>query len=243
MLGTYPREILHNGKRITKVRLSNGRVFDDPQALVSSVPINVFCGLLKPRVPKNVIDAVQSLRFRSQVYLFLTINKPSVSKDSWIYFPDKAVPFARFAEMKNFSEKMAPEGKTSLFIEFFCWEGDKVWNMGKEELLESSVPHLERLGFLKRDEILDSYHIKAANNYPVYDIGYEQRLQAVKEYLDTFENLLYIGRPGRFRYTNQDHSLEMGILAARTIMEGKKYDFDEVGAENEYFERGYLKNP
>ena len=59
--------------------------------------------------------------------------------------------------------------------------------------------------------------------------------------MDRFENLYYIGRPGRFRYNNQDHSLEMGILAAKSIIDGKKYDIEEVGSEAEYYEKGELR--
>jgi hypothetical protein len=32
----------------------------------------------------------------------------------------------------------------------------------------------------------------------------------------------------------------MGILAARSIIDGKRYAIEEVGAEKEYFERGYV---
>jgi hypothetical protein len=56
--------------------------------------------------------------------------------------------------------------------------------------------------------------------------------------LDKLQNLIYLGRPGRFRYTNQDHSLEMGITACQMIVEGRKYDLDAIGSENEYFEKG-----
>ena len=48
-----------------------------------------------------------------------------------------------------------------------------------------------------------------------------------------------VGRPGRFRYTNQDHSLEMGILAARSILDKRRHNIEDVGKEQEYFERGY----
>ena len=80
--------------------------------------------------------------------------------------------------------------------------------------------------------------IKRPCVYPVYDLEYDQRLGVVRDWLDGIENLIYVGRPGRFRYTNQDHSLEMGILASRMILEGRKYDLDTIGAENEYFEKG-----
>jgi hypothetical protein len=64
----------------------------------------------------------------------------------------------------------------------------------------------------------------------------------VKAYLDSFSNLLYIGRPGRFRYNNQDHSLEMGMLAAKSVIESKKYDIEKVGDEAEYYESGKLRS-
>jgi protoporphyrinogen oxidase len=102
------------------------------------------------------------------------------------------------------------------------------------------VHWLDKLGFVSMNEVENAYLHRQRNVYPVYDIGYETHLDVVKKYLNQFENLEYMGRPGRFKYTNQDHSLEMGILAARSIIEGKKYDLDKVGSENEYFEKGTI---
>jgi protoporphyrinogen oxidase len=140
--------------------------------------------------------------------------------------------------MKNFSKDMCPEGTTSFFIEFFAFEGDEIWTMPKEQLLELVMPYFEKWGFFTRDEIRQSYLMKRSHVYPVYDTSYKANVEKIRDYLDSIENLIYIGRPGRFRYTNQDHSLEMGIIASRMILEGRRYDMDTVGAENEYFEKG-----
>lgn len=133
---------------------------------------------------------------------------------------------------------MSPHGKTSLFLEFFCFEGDAIWNATKEELLETAMKHLEPLGFCKRSEVRQSYLIRQKKVYPIYDTEYKGYVDAVKAYLDRFENLYYIGRPGRFRYNNQDHSLEMGIMAARSVITGVREDIEAVGGEAEYFEKG-----
>ncbi|MEM4256840.1 MAG: hypothetical protein QXD98_00605 [Candidatus Diapherotrites archaeon] len=135
---------------------------------------------------------------------------------------------------------MAPENKTSLFIEFFCWKNDSFWKMEKEELLSIASHWLEKLGLVKNSEILDSYLLREEFVYPVYDLDYKKNLSVVLDYFDSFDNLICIGRPGRFKYTNQDHSLEMGILAARSIIEGKKYEIDKVGSEKDYFEKWQL---
>ena len=238
LLENEPVTIIHDGSEIREVILKKGEKLP-PEKLISSIPITELLSLLKPAPPDEVMQAAKKLRYRSQVYLFITVNKPSVSRDQWIYFPDKEVPFGRISEMRNFSKKMSPEGKTSLFVEFFCWEGDETWNKTKERLFDETITWLDRLGLLRREEVIEVYRIRKRNVYPVYDLDYKNHLAVLKDYLDRFSNLIYIGRPGRFRYTNQDHSLEMGILAARSVIENRKYDLDKIGAEQEYFERGY----
>jgi len=204
------------------------------------MPITELLTILDPLPPQNVISRMRRLRYRSQVYLFLTINKPRIFPDQWLYFPDADVPFGRVSEMKNFSQKMAPKHATSLFLEFFCWEGDEIWNASAKQLLDKSLPFLEKFGWLKADDIRQAYLLRQPNVYPVYDLEYAENVRPLLEYLDAFENLQTIGRPGRFKYNNQDHSLEMGILAARSIIENKRHDFDSIANEKEYFESGYI---
>ncbi|NOS67621.1 MAG: NAD(P)-binding protein [Candidatus Peribacteraceae bacterium] len=229
------------GRRVTDVdiRSSTGTKTLTPGSVISSVPPSVLVKLFNPAPPVEILDAASKLKFRSQVYLFLIIDKNSVMQDNWIYFPDKNIPFGRISEMKNFSTEMAPPGKSSLMIEFFCFEGDRIWNMDKNALVNEAVPILERFGFFTRSQVLNAHHFRIAHVYPLYDLHYEEHARTVMKWLDGFENFYAVGRPGRFRYTNQDHSLEMGILAAQSILTGVRKDIETVGAEQEYFERGY----
>ncbi len=238
-----PTRIHWSGDRVTAVDV---RMHGKQQSLsvsdvICSIPLTQAVTLFSPAPPKEVLDAAAALRFRSQVYLFLMVDGESVSKDNWIYFPDKNIPFGRIAEMKNFSAQMCPPGKTSLFVEYFCFEGDRIWTMEKDALFALTMEWLERLQILQRDRVLRSYLFRQPHVYPLYDLHYRQRVSTVLQWFDRFQNFHAIGRPGRFRYTNQDHSLEMGILAARSILDGTAYDIDQVGAGKEYFERGYVK--
>jgi protoporphyrinogen oxidase len=240
---SFPVKIKHNDSKITELELDiNGeRKVVHPDNVVSSIPINEFIKLLSPKPPKEVEEAVNGLKWRAQVYLFITLDKEKITDDNWIYFPNTEIPFGRLAEMKNFSKDMSPKNKTSLFVEFFVTEGDNIWNMEKDELFSLAMKHFEKLKLFSKKEVRNYYVFKKTHVYPVYDLHYPKHLAVIKKYLDKFENLFYIGRPGRFQYTNQDHSLEMGILAARSIIENKKYNLDDVGAEKEYFESGYIK--
>ena len=196
---------------------------------------------MDPKPPKGIMEAAGRLKFRSHVFLFITLDRQTVFPDQWIYFPNEEIPFGRVMEPRNFSAKLSPPGKTSLLIEFFCWENDRIWNATTEELFEVGVKPLEDRGFIKRSEITGSFSHRERYAYPVYDLDYKKNLDSVMEYLKGFENLQLIGRGGSFRYNNQDHAMEMGILAARSIIENKQYNLDDVGAEKSYFESGYIK--
>jgi len=239
---SQPERIRHDGSRITEVDLSlDGETRTvRPSCVVESVPITHFLRLLDPPPPAEVLQAVDALRWRSQVYLFLTLDKPRVTEDNWIYFPNKEIPFGRVSEMKNFSGDMAPADKTSLFIEFFAFETDDVWSMTTDELVDLVMPYFEDFGFFRREELIRARSGKRRYVYPVYDMEYPRNLDTIKAYLDRLENLYYIGRPGRFKYTNQDHSLEMGIVASQSILDGERHDLDSIGAEKEYFEKGRI---
>ena len=238
--GGRPGRGAQAGGRVTHVDVEtpDGITTVRPGHVVESVPLTAFLELLDPAPPQAVLDAAGRLRWRSQVYLFLTLDKERVTRDNWIYFPEKDIPFGRTSEMKNFSEDMCPPGKTSFFIEFFAFEGDEIWTMSKEGLLDLVMPYFEKWGFFTRGEIRQAYLMKRSHVYPVYDTTYKENVETIRDWLDRLSNLIYVGRPGRFRYTNQDHSLEMGIIASRIILEGRRYDMDTVGAENEYFEKG-----
>lgn len=239
---SYPVSVIHDDNKITEVAVNsedNNRIYQ-PEYVISSIPVTEFINLLEPEAPREVSQAVRNLTFRSHVSLFIRLNKPSVFPDQWIYFPDKEIPFGRIMEPKNFSREMSPPDKTSLLVELFCWENDRIWNANKEELFEFSIKWLESLDFIKRNEVIDYYVHKEKYAYPVYDLHYKEHLQKIKNYLNQFKNLQCVGRFGSFRYNNQDHALEMGILAAKSIIEGKQYNIEEIGAEQEYFERGYV---
>lgn len=238
---TQPQHIQWSNWRVQTVRLAGeSNAVIEPSSVVSSLPITECVKLFDPPPPPDVCRAAASLRFRSQVYLFLTINRERVTRDNWIYFPDKHIPFGRFSEMKNFSVQMCPPGKTSLFVEYFCFKDDDIWNMPKDAIASLTIQWLERLSFIKKEEVLAVHHYRQEHVYPIYDLAYRSHLQTILDWMDRFENFYAIGRPGRFRYTNQDHSLEMGILAARCILDERRHNIEDVGKAQEYFERGYI---
>ncbi len=242
-VNSFPTQIIHDDKTIKQIELNiNGEMqIMQPSKLVSSIPINELINLLNPLPPEEILKAATNLKWRAQVYLFITLDKERITDDNWVYFPNKEIPFGRITEMKNFSLDMSPKDKTSLFVEFFVTENEGIWNLSEQEIYDLAIKHLESLGLFSHKEVRKFYVFKKKNVYPIYDLEYQKHLATIKEYLNEFSNLFYIGRPGRFQYTNQDHSLEMGILTAKGIIENKKYDLESIGTEKDYFEAGQIK--
>jgi protoporphyrinogen oxidase len=242
LLRTRPTAVRHDGVAVRSVRIEgpDGAQELAPDQVITSVHLPDLIRLLDPPPPAEVLGAAARLRYRSQTHLFVTLDRPSVTADQWIYFPDRRVPFARASEMRNFSAAMSPPGKTSWFIELFCEEGDWVHRLDAAGLASLVLPHVEAMGFFHRSEVRACYRFPGGRDYPLYAIGYREHLDVVLGWLRRLRNLIPVGRPGRFKYTNQDHSLEMGILAARQVVDGTPRDLAAVGSEQAWFEQGHL---
>ena len=204
--------------------------------IISSIPITELINSLDPKPPQEIIDHANSLDYINELFVFLIINKPSITTDSWLYFPNKNISFVRIHEPKNWSVDMAKPGQTSIVAEYICKENSETWKQTPAELIKRVSEDLVKLGFINQEEVIDGCVIRSRKTYPLYKVGYMDHLVPIKNYLRQFKNLQFIGRNGAFKYNNLDHSIEMGIKAAQNLM-GEYHDLDKVGQDQEYFEQ------
>lgn len=238
-LNTGVEKVHRDGNRITHLTVSteNGPQTIDGEQFISSIPLTLLAQIIDPVAPPDVIEASKSLTYRNVITVNLMIRKKQVTHDTWLYVHDKNIMFGRWHEPKNWSAAMVPSDDfTSLVVEYFCSFGDQIWGMTEEELVERTVKHLDKdLNFVKPDEVIGGFTIRAPRAYPSYLSGYEQHVNKVKDFIGQFENLQIVGRYGTFRYNNTDHSIETGLLAAKNIL-GEQHDLDQVNADKDYHE-------
>jgi protoporphyrinogen oxidase len=235
-------QVNHDGRRILSVSTMDERseMLLEGKEFISSIPLTQLVTLLEPRAPTDVIRAARELRYRSTIIVAIMIDREKVTDLTWIYFPEEKIPFGRIHEPKNWSEKMAPPGKTALVVEYFCIENDDTWKKKDPELVTSTTKALAGLGFIKKEEVLDSKVIRIRKAYPLFEVGYEKKYDKIMEYLQNFENLQVIGRSGMFKYYNMDHAIETGIKAAENLL-GKTHETLETNQKREYLEEIYKK--
>ena len=119
-------------------------------------------------------------------------------------------------------------------LEYFCTEGDDLWNSTDEAMANLAIEELSKVGIIDKKDVLDRTVIRMQKTYPAY-FGTYEKFNVVRDYLDRFENLFLIGRNGMHRYNNQDHSMLTGMLAARNVR-GEHHDLWEVNTERSYYE-------
>ncbi|MDY6853840.1 MAG: NAD(P)/FAD-dependent oxidoreductase [Thermodesulfobacteriota bacterium] len=219
-------EVRRNGK----IEVISGNDF------ISSMPIRETIQKFKPAVPKEVLEAANDLKYRDFLTVALIVNKPELFPDNWIYIHDINVKVGRIQNFKNWSPFMVPnQDKTCLGLEYFCFEGDSLWTMPDEQLIELGKYELEVLGFVNSNEVEDGTVVRMPKAYPVYDATYQESLTVVRKFLDSIENLQLVGRNGQHKYNNQDHSMLTAMMAVENI-QGADHDLWQVNEEQEYLE-------
>lgn len=203
---------------------------------VSSMPLRHLIHALSPDAPDEVLQAANYLRYRDYLTVVLIAKRENVFPDNWIYIHSPDVKMGRIQNYKNWSPEMVPDSsRSSLGLEYFLWDKDDEWKWSNDRLIELGIRECEQIGMIEKDEIEDGTVVRMKKAYPVYDHKYQESVNLIKSYLESFDNLQTIGRNGLHRYNNQDHSMLTAVYAARNI-EGEKNDVWAVNTEKEYHE-------
>ncbi|MBE9548048.1 MAG: FAD-dependent oxidoreductase [Proteobacteria bacterium] len=210
----------HSGFQINSVEVEQDgyrRVLNG-STVISTIPLPVLIRAMRPSPPAEVLAAASQLGSRDLLTVTLMIDRPRVTTHTWIYIPEKNIPFGRIHEPSNWSACLAPEGQTHLVVEYFCSRGDSIWDSSDETLTKTTIDHLVTLGLINRDDVFDSVITRIANAYPLFEVGYSEHCRTIYDYLENFRNLYTAGRGGMFRYYNMDHAMMAGMDAADDII-------------------------
>jgi protoporphyrinogen oxidase len=200
------------------------------------MPLRQLIHALSPAAPAPVVAAAERLHYRDFITVALIIDAPTLFPDNWIYVHDEKVKLGRVQNFKNWSPDMVPDPKmTCLGLEYFCFEGDGLWTMADQDLIELGRREMALIGLIDPSKVVDGAVVRMPKAYPVYDEGYEEAVETVRAYLETFTNLEVAGRNGMHKYNNQDHSMVTAMLAVRNLL-GGDHDVWAVNADDEYHE-------
>lgn len=187
---------------------SDGSHTLDADRLISSIPVNFLLASLPAASGIPAVLQRFQLRYRDIIVIYLALARSQVSSDSWTYFPGRQLLVGRTHEPRNWSPEMAPAAYTSLSAEVFTSQGEEAWDLSDEQLIQRAVDDLAGTGFLPDRQIYQGWVHRIKYAYPLYDIGYGDKVREVREFLARWPNLHLVGRTGSFRYMNSDGVIE-----------------------------------
>ena len=229
-LGRPVRRLAQQGRDITGVELADGR-FETFDHVISTMPLTLLVKGLAD-VPARVRQAVDSLRFRNTILVYLHVGAKELFPDQWLYVHSPELGMGRVTNFRNWVPELYDESpNTILALEYWCYDEDALWEEGEDDLVARATREMQTTGALRGAEVLAGSVARIRRCYPVYARGYKQHLDPVVNYLKGFRGLTPIGRYGAFKYNNQDHSILMGILAAENLLEGKSHDLWAVNTD------------
>ena len=118
--------------------------------VISSMPIRELGEIVEPTFSTEASLAANSLRYRDFVTVGLILEDRNQFSDNWIYIHDPKVKVGRVQNYKSWSPEMVPDPKYCCYgLEYFCFEGDQVWNMPDSQLIELAKRELEQIGLCK----------------------------------------------------------------------------------------------
>ncbi len=243
-LGSRVCALRHENRRVLSVLVEDGTAkrWIPAEHVISSMSLPSLIARLQPSAPDHVLNASRRLHHRDFLIVVLILDTPDPFPDNWIYIHDPDVRVGRIQNFRSWSADMVPDPtKSSLGMEYFCHNGDGLWTMDDNALINLAARELAKIGLGEERDIVDGTVIRQPQAYPVYDETYQENLEIIKDYLSGFGNLHTVGRNGMHRYNNQDHSMLTALLAARNIL-GERHDLWSVNVERSYHEETMMRS-
>lgn len=221
---------LKYGKQLSGVNLDRKQIeFSDGtgdkfDALISTIPLDLFVNLIKPIQSKLVENAAQ-LVHNGIFVVGIGLEKRIDTKWCWLYFPEDNCPFYRVTYFHNYSPNNVPGGQVDRFSSLMCETSYSLHKpVSREAVREETINGLIASGMMLPedvDRIVSTFLIDSPYAYPVPSLGRDEALSAIQP--DLMANRIFSrGRFGAWRYEigNMDHSVMQGVEAVNNIIAG-----------------------
>jgi protoporphyrinogen oxidase len=164
-------------------------------------------------VPAEVSDAVATLRYNALRVAFIAVNNESLLDKSAVYIPDPSVHPHRVCYMGFFSPNLVRPGTSSLVAETTTRPGDEVDRLSDLAFVDLIVADLDRIGILRKQDVIVTGTKRVQYAYPVYDRHYSSCVRTLRSYFESL-GIDQLGRFAEFDYINSDECIRRALVLA-----------------------------
>jgi protoporphyrinogen oxidase len=231
---------LQAGDLVT-ARAGDDRSWQAPRVL-STLPIPVLARLVEPGPPDDVAAQARELRMRAMLLVYLTHwpSAPATGPVRWTeydahYLPCDSTPVSRISEPANYrANPDDPTDRSVICAELPCTVGDALWQAGDDDLARIVVAALADHD-LPRVAVEGVQVRRVPAVYPVYDLGFADRLAALESWAEGLPGVTTFGRAGLFAHDNTHHAMVMAAAAADCLGPGGSFNEGRWARSRESF--------
>ena len=185
--------------------------------VLSTLPVTALARLVSPGPPAAVRTAAAGLEVRAMVLVHLVHEGGRWSDYDAHYLPGRETPVTRISEPANYRVSADdPSDRSVLCAELPCRVGDQAWRSPDASLAEVVRATLAVTG-LPPVRGTDVEVRRLPSVYPVYGLGYGERLAVVEDWVSGLPWVTSFGRLGVFAHDNTHHALAMAAAAVASL--------------------------
>lgn len=229
--------------RVSHVDVDAGgevRVFPATHVL-STIPLTALVRLVRSNRSAQPLTAIESLRQRAMVLVYLTLETDRFTEFDAHYFPETAIRISRLSEPKNYS-LTSRAGRTVLCAELPCAFGGAEWSMNDEALGALVRDDLDRAGLGPVKGTLAVHIERLPHAYPIYTRGYRESFDALDHWVDGISGLVTFGRQGLFAHDNTHHTMGMAYALVECLGADGAFDRDGWARARNGFEANVVED-
>ena len=164
---SHVEKVFRDGNRITGIQVRQKTSDQDEvyqmkaDDFINTMPINELIACMEPAPPPEVVEAAQKLKYRDFLIVTLILDHADPFDDNWIYIHSPDVQVGRIQNFRAWSPEMLPvEDRASIGMEYFCHEGDGLWESSNDDLIKQAARELEELGLADAASVIDGAVIR-----------------------------------------------------------------------------------
>jgi protoporphyrinogen oxidase len=171
------RIVQHEG-RATGV-LVDGALIEAENVLITT-PLPVTAEMLRDVVPDEYLTKLRRIRYLSNVCMVLSLDR-SLSDTYWLNVNDPGFPYVGVIEHTNFEPPSSYGGRHIVYLSKYLPPDHSMYTMSDSELVEFSLPHLQKMfPDFRRDWIQDVHIWRADYAQPIAEKHYSQMVPGRK---------------------------------------------------------------
>ena len=161
--------VIHDGAA-RAVNTNRGTI--DCDAILLTTPLPLAARLLEGSVPAEYLATLDRIRYLANVCLVLLLDR-SLSDTYWLNVNDPGFPFVGVIEHTNFEPPESYGGRHVVYLSKYLPASHPMYAMDAKELLEFSIPHIERMfPEFDRSWVVSAYAWKADYAQPIAERHY-----------------------------------------------------------------------